>query len=176
MPAPETPADGGTPAPVPLDRIQALANTLGPDWDTDLLRTREDAAAWLHATALLPPEAVLSNSEHGALLRLRESLRDVLAAHADGHQDATAATALTKALADGRVVVTVDAASAVGLASAARASYSGLVAVLAVAIATSAGAGTWPRLKSCQARGCGVAFYDDSAAASATRCAAHAGA
>lgn len=176
VPAPETPADGGISAPVPLDSVQALANTLGPGGDADLLRTRDDATAWLRATALLPPEAGLSSSEHGALLRLRESLRDVLAAHADGQRDALAAAALTKALADGRVVVTVDAASSVGLASAARASYSGLVAVLAVAIAASANAGTWPRLKSCQAGGCGVAFYDGSAAASASRCAAHAGA
>ena len=54
MPGPETSADGGTPAPAPLDRVQALANTLGADWDTDLLRTREDATGWLRAVALLP--------------------------------------------------------------------------------------------------------------------------
>jgi predicted RNA-binding Zn ribbon-like protein len=174
VPGPETPADGGTPAPAPLDRVQALANTLGADCDTDVLRTREDATGWLRAVALLPPDAGLSNSEHGALLRLRESLRDVLAAHTDGHQDATAAERLSRALADGRIIVTVNPASAIRLASAARASYSGLVAIVAVAIADSAVAGTWLRLKSCSVAGCGVAFYDDSAAATATRCAAHA--
>jgi predicted RNA-binding Zn ribbon-like protein len=42
-----------------------------------------------------------------------------------------------------------------------------------VAIADSAAAGTWLRLKSCPAPGCGQAFYDESAAAEARRCAAH---
>jgi hypothetical protein len=37
---------------------------------------------------LLPAEAGLSNSEHAALLRLRGSIRDVMAAHAGGRQDA----------------------------------------------------------------------------------------
>ena len=161
-------------APAPLDRVQSLANTLGAGGDTDQLCTREDATGWLRAAGLLPAEAGLSNSEHGALLRLRESLRDVLAAHTDGREDAAAAERLTRALADGRIVVTVDPASAVHLASAARASYSGLVAILAVDVAEAAGAGTWPRLKSCTAAGCGIAFYDGSAAATATRCADHA--
>jgi predicted RNA-binding Zn ribbon-like protein len=172
--SPETTADGGIPAPAPLDLVQSLANTLGADPDQDQLSTREDAAVWLRAAGLLPAQARLGGSDHTALLRLRESLRGVLAAHANGHQDAAAASGLTKALADGRIVVTVDPANGVGLASAARASYSGVVAELAVAIAESASAGTWPRLKSCAVAGCGVAFYDDSAAATATRCAAHA--
>ena len=47
----------------------------------------------------------------------------------------------------GRVVV-VDTASTVRLASAARASYPGLVATFAIAIADAAAAGTWPGLTS----------------------------
>jgi hypothetical protein len=110
----------------------------------DLLGTREEAAAWLRGAALLPAEAGLSNSEHAALLRLRESARDVLAAHADGREDPDAAARLTKALAEGRLVVTVNAASTVRLASAARASYPSVVAAIAVASADLAAAGTWP--------------------------------
>ncbi|MGH3173078.1 MAG: ABATE domain-containing protein [Streptosporangiaceae bacterium] len=53
--------------------------------------TREEAAAWLRTAGLLPTEAGLSNSEHAALLRLRESMRDVLAAHTAGREDAAAA-------------------------------------------------------------------------------------
>jgi predicted RNA-binding Zn ribbon-like protein len=172
--ASETTPDSGTPAPAPLDLVQSLANTLGADPGGDQLLTREDAAVWLRAAGLLPAQARLGNSDHNALLRLRESLRGVLAGHTNGDQDAAASAALTRALADGRIVVTVDPANGVGLASAARASYSGVVAELAVAIAASANAGTWPRLKSCSAAGCGVAFYDDSAAGTATSCAAHA--
>jgi predicted RNA-binding Zn ribbon-like protein len=170
--AADTAAEGGPPAPDPLQLVQSLANTLRPE--TDALATREEATAWLRAAALLPGEAGLSNSEHAALLRLRDSLRDVLVTHTGGQPDDDAAARLTRALADGRVVVTVDPASAVHLASAARASYPNLVAAIAVAVAESAAAGTWPGLKACSVPGCGLAFYDGSAAATATRCAAHA--
>jgi hypothetical protein len=59
--------------------IQAFANTLSASPGADQLGTREEAAAWLRTAGLLPAEAGLSNSEHTALLRLRESMRDVLA-------------------------------------------------------------------------------------------------
>src|SRR5437762_7448722 len=137
--------------------IQAFANTLGASPGADQLRTREEATAWLRTAELLPAEAGLSNSEHAALLRLRESMRDVLAAHAGGREDADAAARLTRALADGRLVLTVDPASAVQLASAARSSYPNLVADIAVAIARSAASGTWPRLKACSVQQCGQA-------------------
>ena len=131
-------------APGPLRLVRAFASTLSAEPGADLLGTREEAAAWLHAAALLPAEAGLSNSEHAALLRLRESVRGVLAAHAGRREDAEAAARLTKALAEGRLVVTVDATSTVRLASAARASYASVVAAIAVAIADAAAAGTWP--------------------------------
>jgi predicted RNA-binding Zn ribbon-like protein len=139
----------------------------------DLLRTREEAAAWLHAAALLPAEVGVTNSEHAALLRLRESIREVLGAHTVGRKDAEAAGHLTKALADGRLVLTVDSASTVRLASAARASYPNLVAVIAIAIAESAAAGNWLRLKSCAVPHCGQVFYDDSASSDSRRCSGH---
>ena len=170
------PADGSDDAaPGPLYLIQSFANTVSAEPDTDLLGTREQAAAWLRTAALLPGGAGLSNSEHAALLRLRESVRDVLAAHADGREDPAAAARLTRALADGRLVLTVDPASTVELASAARASYSGTVAAFAIAIARSAASGTWPRLKSCAAPLCGQAFLDGSASSAARYCPAHAG-
>jgi predicted RNA-binding Zn ribbon-like protein len=155
----------------PLYLIQSFANTVGPDPDVDLLRTREEAAGWLRAAALLPDEAGLSNSEHAALLRLRESIRDVLMAHNGGRQDPGAAVRLTRALADGRLVITVDAASAVGLASAARASYPNLVALVAITVAEAAASGGWLRLKLCSAPNCGRAFHDESGSG---RCARHA--
>ena len=158
------------PASGALHLIQSFANTLSAEPDTDLLGTREEAAAWLHATALLPAETGLTNSEHAALLRLREAVRDVLAAHGDGRLDAEAAGRLTKTLAEGRLIVTVDPASTVRLASAARSRYPSVVAGIAVAVADSAAAGAWLDLKSCQAPHCGRAFYDDSGS---SRCPAH---
>ncbi len=161
-------------APGPLHLVQSFANTLSAAPGMDLLRSREEAAAWLHTAGLLPAEAGLTSSEHAALLRLRESVREVLATHTDGREDAAAAARLTRALADGRLVLAVDPASTVRLASAARASYPNLVAAVAIAIAASAASGTWLRLKSCAAAQCGQAFYDDSASPAATFCSAHA--
>jgi hypothetical protein len=124
--------------------IQSFASTLSAEPETDLLRTREEATAWLRAAGLLPAEAGLSSSEHAALLRLRDSVRDVLAAHAGGRPDPDAAARLTRALAEGRLVVTVDAGGTARLAAAARSSYPSVVAAFAVAIAESAAAGGFP--------------------------------
>ena len=126
-------------APGPLSLIQSLANA-------DSLTTREEAAAWLHDASVLPADSGLSGSEHAALLRLRDAVRDTLAAHAEDREDAEAAGRLTKTLAEGRLVVTVDAASRVQLGSAARSTYPSVVAAFAVAIAEAAAAGTWSRL------------------------------
>ena len=164
-------------APDPaMHLILSFANTRGAATDADLLRTREDAASWLAAMALLPGEAALTSSEHAALLRLRTSIGDVLAAHADASEDADAAARLTRALADGRLVLTVEEDSTVRLASAARSSYPHIVAGIAVAIGESAAAGQWRRLKACVSAGCGQAFYDDSPSSGVRRCPAHAGA
>lgn len=161
------------PAPGPLRLVQSFANTLSAEPGADLLAAREEAAAWLRAAALLPAEASLTGSEQAALLRLRQALRDTLTAHTGGREDPEAASRLTRALAEGRLVVTVDAASMVQLASAARASYPSVVAAIAVAIAEAAAAGTWLRLKACATPGCGQVFYDHSAAAHAQGCDTH---
>jgi hypothetical protein len=114
--------------------LRLLAGTAAAD-GADLLDTRESAVPWLRTAGLLPGDAALSGSEHGALLRLRDSLRDVLAARAAGGTDSDAAARLERALADGRLVVTVAPDGSTGLASSARASYSNLVAAVAIAVA-----------------------------------------
>ncbi len=119
-----------TPAP---SLIQSLADTARSG--ADLLASRDDAADWLRGAGLLPADATLTGSEHGALLRLRDSLREVLTARGERRHDADAAARLTRALADGRLVVTVDPAGTAGLASSARAPYSNLVAAIAIAVA-----------------------------------------
>src|SRR6201997_5747519 len=116
--------------------LGSLARTVTAD-GTDLLATREEAVPWLRSAGLLPGDAVISGSEHGALLRLRDALRDVLAARASGAADPDATARLTRALADGRLVVTVSPAGAAVLASSARASYSNTVAAIAIAVAAA---------------------------------------
>jgi hypothetical protein len=116
--------------------LGSLAGTVTAD-GTDLLGSREEAVSWLRAAGLLPDDAVISGSEHGAVLRLRDALRDVLAARASGAADPDATARLTRALADGRLVVTVSPAGAAELASSARASFSNAVAVIAIAVAAA---------------------------------------
>ncbi len=89
--------------------LRSLAGTVTGD-GTDHLATREEAVPWLRTAGLLPGDAVLTGSEHGALLRMRDALRDVAAVRAAGGSDDDAAARLTRALADGRLVVTVSPA------------------------------------------------------------------
>jgi len=162
------PADGI--APGPLELVQSFANTLGAAAG-DLLATREQAVSWLRGAGLMPADAVVTGSEHAALLRLRDALRDALAAHSAGNPDADAAARLTRGLADGRLVTTMTPDGAVKLATAARSVYPSIVAAIAVAIAESDAAGTWPHLALCQDPDCGTAFYGESPA---RHCPAHA--
>ena len=131
---PAPPTAGSGPAPGGEALLYSLAGTVTAG-GTDLLETREDAVPWLRAAGMLPADATLSGSEHSALLRLRDALREVLALRTAGGTDEDAAARLTRALADGRLVVTVSPAGAAGLASSARASYSNFVAAVAVAVA-----------------------------------------
>jgi len=124
-----------------MTMVQAFAATAE---GTDTLGSREDAAAWLQAAGWLPAGAALSSSEHNALMRLRSAVRDTLAARAGSPEAADAAARLTRALAEGRLVVTAGPDGTIELASAARASYPSVVAAVAVAIAHAAYSGAWP--------------------------------
>jgi hypothetical protein len=118
--------------------LSALAGTVSHSTSPgggDVLADREEAVPWLRAAGLLPADAVISNSEHAALLRLRDALRAVLDARDSGMAAPDAAARLTRALADGRLVVTVAPAGKASLASSARAVYSNLVAAIAIAVA-----------------------------------------
>jgi hypothetical protein len=115
--------------------LSALAGTLTADGDP--LAERDEAVLWLRAAGLLGAEAAISNSEHAALLRLRDALVAVLDARAAGMAAPDAAMRLSRGLADGRLVVTVSPVGKAVLASSARAPYSNLVAALAVAVAES---------------------------------------
>ena len=61
-----------------------------------------------------------------------------------GSEAGSPAARLTRALAEGRLVVTAGPDGTVGLASMARASYPSVVAAVAVAIAHAAYSGQWP--------------------------------
>jgi hypothetical protein len=135
LPATDMPSTTGA---TQLALLQSLADTV-TQGGADQIGTREEAVPWLRACGLLPDDGAISGSEHNALVRLRDALRDTFAARAAGKTDEDAAGRLTRALADGRLVVTISPAGKAQLASSARAPYSNAVAAIAIAIAESLG-------------------------------------
>jgi predicted RNA-binding Zn ribbon-like protein len=158
------------PAPGPLRLVQALVNTLNAELGQDLLGTAADATRWLQAAGLLSAASPLGGAEHRGLVELREAIRQVLATHTEGREDAQAARRLSVALACCRLAPAIDPAGGVALVSADHDPFARAVGSVAIAIAEAGAVGTWERLKSCPGQLCGWAFYDRSASAKSRWC------
>ncbi|MEV5550242.1 CGNR zinc finger domain-containing protein [Streptomyces sp. NPDC052309] len=139
-----------SPAPGGLDLVQSLVNTLDIETGGDSLDTPQGRARF-----------GLTEDEVPAVRELRESLRAALLAHA-GHPPHRAVTPLGELLAGAPLVVTVDAAD--GSAALAPADARPLLSRVAAAVAEALVAGTWTRLKACEAADCHWAYYDRSPA------------
>ncbi|MDQ0713836.1 putative RNA-binding Zn ribbon-like protein [Streptomyces luteogriseus] len=139
-----------SPAPGGLALVEALVNTLDMESGADALDTPEGRAR-LSITA----------DETDRARTLRESLRATLLAHA-GHPPHRRVTPLGALLAEAPLLVTVDAAD--GSAALAPADDRSLHARVAAAVAEALVAGTWTRLKACEAADCHWAYYDRSPA------------
>jgi predicted RNA-binding Zn ribbon-like protein len=164
--------DPGSRAPAPgsLRLVQALVNTLNAETARDLLGTAAEATRWLTTARLVPAASRLTDAEHGALLELREAIRQVLSGHTARWHDPEAASRLTLALASCRLALAVDPAGGARLVSADHDPFSRVIGGVAVAIAEAAATGTWARLKCCPGRQCGWAFYDRSASSRSRWC------
>ncbi|GGX61556.1 CGNR zinc finger domain-containing protein [Streptomyces minutiscleroticus] len=138
------------PAPGGLALVQALVNTLDVESGADSLDTAEGRAA-----LDVPEDGVAAARE------LRESLRAACLAHA-GHPPHRPVAPLGELLARAPLLVAVDARD--GSASLVPADPAPLVSRVAAAVAGAAAAGTWPRLKACEAETCLWAYYDRSPA------------
>ncbi|GAB2762976.1 CGNR zinc finger domain-containing protein [Streptomyces bullii] len=139
-----------SPAPGGLALVEALVNTLDIESDADSLDTAQGHARF-----------GLTEDEIEQARELRESLRAALLAHA-GHPPHRAVTPLGDLLAGAPLVVTVDPDS--GSAALAPADTRPLLSRVAAAVAEALVAGTWNRLKACEAADCHWAYYDRSPA------------
>ncbi|MFE0207501.1 CGNR zinc finger domain-containing protein [Streptomyces sp. NPDC058985] len=139
-----------SPAPGGLELVRALVNTLDVETGADSLDTPENRARFGLAQDAVPDAR-----------ELRESLRVALLAHA-GHPPHREVTPLGELLAAAPLVVTVDDAD--GSAALAPAREGLLAARVAAAVAEALVAGTWSRLKACEAVDCLWAYYDRSPA------------
>ncbi|MER5944895.1 CGNR zinc finger domain-containing protein [Streptomyces sp. NPDC001904] len=138
------------PAPGGLALVAALVNTLDIGTGTDALDTAEGRASFGIVAADVP----------GAR-ELRESLRAVCLVHA-GHAPHREVTPLGELLARAPLRVAVDAVD--GSARLVPVHGDALASRVAAAVARAHAAGTWARLKACEADDCHGAYYDRSPA------------
>ncbi|MGW6061171.1 CGNR zinc finger domain-containing protein [Streptomyces sp. NPDC055189] len=157
------------PAPGGLALVQALVNTLDVESGADALDTTEGRA----------PFGLAPGAEVTAARELRESLRVVCLAHAGLGPHAGAppqSLSLDQLLAGAPLLVRISAddgsasLAPVDSASLAPVDSAPLVSRVAAAIAEAAAAGTWGRLKACEALDCHWAYYDRSPAGRSRWC------
>ncbi|MEU2742755.1 CGNR zinc finger domain-containing protein [Streptomyces sp. NPDC007095] len=137
-------------APGGLELVQSLVNTLDIESGADSLDAAEGRTCF-----------GLTADDVPSARELRESLRVALLAHA-GHPPHREVTPLDALLARAPLYVTVDARD--GSAALAPADVRPLLFRVAAAVAESVVAGTWTRLKACEAETCHWAYYDRSPA------------
>lgn len=145
-----------SPAPGGLALVESLVNTLDIEAGADALDTPEGRAPFGVTEDDLP-----------SARELRESLRAALLAHA-GHAPNREVTPLGELLARAPLLVTVDAHD--GSARLAPADSGPLLSRVAAGVAEALVAGTWTRLKACEAVTCHWAYYDRSPAGRSRWC------
>ncbi|GAA1940694.1 CGNR zinc finger domain-containing protein [Streptomyces durmitorensis] len=144
-------------APGALALVQALVNTLDLESGADALDTSEGRA----------PFGVAPGAELTAARELRESLRAACLAHA-GHAPHAPVPPLSQLLMGAPLLVKISEED--GSAELTPAEPSKLASRVAAAIAEAVTAGTWSRLKACEAADCHWAYYDRSPASRSRWC------
>ncbi|MBN0045976.1 CGNR zinc finger domain-containing protein [Streptomyces actuosus] len=145
-----------SPAPGGLALVESLVNTLDIESGADALDTAEGRARF-----------GLAEGDLDAARALREALRAALLAHA-GHPPHRTVTPLGALLAAAPLIVAVDERD--GAARLAPAAEGPLPSRVAAAVAEALVAGTWTRLKACEADTCHWAYYDRSPAGRSRWC------
>lgn len=165
MPSPPTHWLGDTetkPAPAPLDRIQALVNTIEMPEGRDRLADLPEAEAWLVTAGLLSQGSGLDPADLDQVRGVREGIRAMLVHNAGGPlPTADELAPLRTVAADGTARAAVGAHGEI-LLSAASDSARGRLVELLLIVRDAQRDGTWARLKACGNDECRWAFYDRS--------------
>jgi predicted RNA-binding Zn ribbon-like protein len=164
---PSTAQPGGRePAPGRLALVQAFANTfydLTPGrHGADVLSSPGALASWLAERGLLSAAARLEDHDLERALGLRNALRELLHAGANGDSEPAAALERVDRIARGACVEVRLDLSGPRFVSPDETSIGGAIGVLIAIVATAMIDGTWWRMKLCPGRHCGWAFYDHS--------------
>jgi predicted RNA-binding Zn ribbon-like protein len=159
------------PAPGRLELVRAFVNTLDIEEGTDELSSPAGLDRWLGERGLTGDTGTRA-SEHDLrqAIVMREALRDVLGAHVPGQDaDAAAVGRLRSVAAALPARLAVLDSGAVRPAPGGDGPAAGLAELLLIA-AEAATAGSWSRLKVCNADDCRWAFYDRSPTRSGCWC------
>ncbi|WP_433326806.1 CGNR zinc finger domain-containing protein [Spirillospora sp. CA-294931] len=158
--------DPSHPAPGRLELVRSLVNTEDRYGGHDELADPERAGAWLADRWPSTPRRTLAAGRFDGLLRLRATVRDLVAATTEGRPPRRETVAEFNRLAAAQPhVVRLDLDDAEGLSSTLRAHRRGdlpFAGEVVAAVHEAVGAGTWSRLKACANPECGWLFYDVS--------------
>ncbi|BBY15940.1 CGNR zinc finger domain-containing protein [Mycolicibacterium litorale] len=156
-------ADNETrPAPAPLDRVQALVNTVDIEIAQDRLARVDDARPWLIQQHLLGGDAPLTEADLAGLREIREALRALLVHNTGGAPPGGRDLTVLRQVADaGSARAVIDDDGHVQL-RAVGGSMLERLAELLVIIRDAQRDGSWSRLKACANDDCRWVFWDQS--------------
>jgi predicted RNA-binding Zn ribbon-like protein len=156
-------ADAETkPAPEPLDRVQALVNTIELPEGRDRLDDPAQARAWLVSAGLLDDGADLRPDDLELVRGAREALRAMLVHNAGGPPPDEAALRPLRAIAERGTARAAFGDDGEIVLSAGGDSVPARMIELLLVVRDAQRDGTWARLKACGNDECHWAFYDRS--------------
>ncbi|MGE2716926.1 CGNR zinc finger domain-containing protein [Mycolicibacterium litorale] len=156
-------ADNETrPAPGPLNRVQALVNTLDAEIAQDRLARADDARPWLVAQGLLDGDAPLTEQDLAHVRGFREALRALLVHNTGGPPPAVDdLRVLREVAAAGCARPEIDDGGGVTLRPVGR-SIAERLGELLLVVRDAQRDGSWSRLKACANDECRWVFWDQS--------------
>lgn len=145
-----------------LRLVRELVNTYDVESGTEALPTPADLRQWLRHQKLMDADATVTYADLERAVRLREALRDLLAANHDGTKAERAAEILTATARHSRLRIHFTPSGDCRLVPAASSDVDRALGELLVVVAEAMSDGRWRRLKVCRNGGCRWAFYDTS--------------
>lgn len=154
-------ATNRSPAPPPLDVVEAFINTLDRETGSDELATSSAMRGWLLGHHLIKRAEAVSERDRQQAIRLREALRRAALANNSTAVDSRTIRELNELARDARLVVAFGDDGAARLDPSVKGVQAGLARIIS-AVFVAMLTGGWARLKSCANDDCHWAFYDAS--------------
>jgi predicted RNA-binding Zn ribbon-like protein len=160
----------GKPAPMPLLSVQAFANTLDVEEEVDRLESLDSWRTWLKEMGLIAPGAKLTSSQLRDARKLRELLRELLAANEQDRPAGMRTGRIAELAGVSDVPLTSGSGGRLELDLAPARDARTWFAQLAGIVHQAQLDGSWGRLKLCENDECLWAFYDSSRNRSGSWC------